>query len=255
VSACAYLSAAAWSGRLAGWGVDEFQPMTLVIVPMVWVALRERLAVVSVAVLVVNVTCLGVGAEHANNVGRALTLQIAVATTALVGLALATSVTLRIEAETGRSHDALAAHALAPGRLVLEITETGLVEQEHVVPRLSALRAHGVRISLDDFGTGYSSLAYLTRLPVDELKVDQSFVRELPAGQAAVAVVRATVSIARALGLEVVAEGVEEPHQAQALAALGCTHLQGYLFGRPAPGVRTSAVLPDQRISGTPEPA
>lgn len=521
VCACAWVSTAAWSGRLEGSGPADFPPLMLVIVPMVWLALRESLPVVSFAVLAVNVISLAVGADNATTVQRALTLQLVVATTSLVALALATSVNRRVAAETGRVHDALhdrltglpngelfadrvsqalraarqeggttgvlqlglddfgtvndslgreggdqllravawrvatdlpgsetvarlsgdhfgvlvthstpeqvaslatgllrrleapvrvrgqaiypraslglatcedglqpaeelcqdaesalrrakqagggragvkdddraarahrrlvlerelrvelanptslltvylqpvvdahrsllvgheallrwtsptlgpvpppeaveladgtglgadllrrvldvacaaagrlriainlsapqllepsvvadveralATHRLPADRLVLEITESGLVEHDHVVPRLAALRAIGVRVALDDFGTGYSSLAYLTRLPVDELKVDQSFVRELPDSRAALAVVRATVSMARSLGLEVVAEGVEHPEQAKVLREMGCTCLQGHLFGKAGPITPTPPALP-----------
>jgi len=100
---------------------------------------------------------------------------------------------------------------------------------------LSALRALGAHLEIDDFGTGYSSLSYLKRLPVETLKVDQSFVDELDSDADDVAIVRAIVGLGDSLGLAIVAEGVERRSQAVALMALGCAIAQGYLFGYPRP--------------------
>ncbi|MGM0615485.1 MAG: EAL domain-containing protein, partial [Pseudomonadota bacterium] len=123
-----------------------------------------------------------------------------------------------------------------PGRLVLEVTESLLMrDPARVRLTMLQLREHGVRFALDDFGTGYSSLSYLKRLPLDELKIDQSFVRELLADKADAAIVETTILLASSLGLKVVAEGVEEPEQLAWLKAHGCSLYQGFLFGRPAP--------------------
>jgi diguanylate cyclase (GGDEF)-like protein/PAS domain S-box-containing protein len=130
----------------------------------------------------------------------------------------------------------LAEAALAPSSLVIEVTETSLVQDaERAVSVLAELRRGGVRISVDDFGTGYSSLAYLKRLPVDCLKVDRSFVRELGPAAEDSAIVAAVVALARTVGLEVVAEGVETAEQLACLRALSCQGAQGYLFSRPLP--------------------
>jgi EAL domain-containing protein (putative c-di-GMP-specific phosphodiesterase class I) len=91
----------------------------------------------------------------------------------------------------------------------------------------------GIHLSIDDFGTGYSSLSYLRRLPAEELKIDRSFVKDIESSADALAVVDAVVKLAHALGLRVVAEGVETPHQREMLTAMGCDELQGYLFARP----------------------
>jgi EAL domain-containing protein (putative c-di-GMP-specific phosphodiesterase class I) len=104
---------------------------------------------------------------------------------------------------------------------------------QNVVPNLNLLNRIGVQISIDDFGTGYSSLAYLTSLPISELKIDRSFVRELDQKQQSAAVVTAIIALARSLGLRVVAEGVETLRQMEMLRRLGCEVMQGYLFSRP----------------------
>ena len=118
----------------------------------------------------------------------------------------------------------------------LEITETGLMKDlQGVIPALHRLNDVGVRISIDDFGTGYSSLAYLTTLPISELKIDGSFVRDLGLTPQSAAVVTAIIALARSLGLSVVAEGVENLRQMEVLHRLGCVVMQGYLFSRPLP--------------------
>jgi EAL domain-containing protein (putative c-di-GMP-specific phosphodiesterase class I) len=126
--------------------------------------------------------------------------------------------------------------ALPPEALCLEITESVLMDEESTaLTELRALKDRGVRIAVDDFGTGYSSLAYLARFPVDILKIDRSFVRDLPGSPHAVAIVTAILAMARGLGLTTVAEGVETEEQAAFLARRGCDEMQGYLFGRPVP--------------------
>ena len=123
-----------------------------------------------------------------------------------------------------------------PERLKLELTESLLLEdKEDTIVKMTALRAVGVQFSLDDFGTGYSSLAYLKRLPLDQLKIDQSFVQEMVTEPRDAAIVRAIVSLAESLELSVVAEGVETAEQRDCLARNGCHAYQGYLYGRPGP--------------------
>jgi EAL domain-containing protein (putative c-di-GMP-specific phosphodiesterase class I) len=123
-----------------------------------------------------------------------------------------------------------------PQRLELELTESQLIDDlGGVIQKMDALKALGVRISLDDFGTGYSSLNVLKRLPLDQLKIDQSFVHDLLLDHSSASIVRAIVTLGDSLHLQVIAEGVETTAQRDALVALGCTHFQGYLFGRPTP--------------------
>jgi diguanylate cyclase (GGDEF)-like protein len=135
-----------------------------------------------------------------------------------------------------RLQQALAHHQLDAAQLSCEITESVAMEDagatEKVLQRLSGL---GVRLSIDDFGTGYSSLAYLRRLPVSQLKIDRSFVQDLETSADARAIVKAVIELAHALGLEVVAEGVETEGQASVLRSRRCDKLQGYFFARPMP--------------------
>ena len=135
-----------------------------------------------------------------------------------------------------RSPRRSAESGLDPDKLWLEITESTLMSTgDASVAALAALRALGAHLEIDDFGTGYSSLSYLKRLPVETLKVDQSFVDELDCDADDVAIVRAIVGLGDSLGLAIVAEGVERRAQANALMALGCSIAQGYLFGYPQP--------------------
>ncbi len=123
-----------------------------------------------------------------------------------------------------------------PQNLVLELTESLLVDDmESTISKMTTLKAEGIGFSLDDFGTGYSSLNYLKRLPLDLLKIDQSFVRDLPTDPSDAAIVRTIISLGQSLGLTVVAEGVETEAERDFLASTGCHAYQGYLFSRPLP--------------------
>jgi EAL domain-containing protein (putative c-di-GMP-specific phosphodiesterase class I) len=147
----------------------------------------------------------------------------------------------------------LTSSGLDPARLILEITESVLVHDfEATRARLCALKAIGVSLAIDDFGTGYSSLSYLRHLPFDILKIDRSFIEQLPGEGLPLA--RSIVRIAEALQLEVVAEGVEEQSQVHELTRLGCRHAQGYLFAKPQPSETIDAMIPRGRepMKGTP---
>ncbi|WP_417067586.1 EAL domain-containing protein [Niveibacterium terrae] len=134
--------------------------------------------------------------------------------------------------------------ALAPEHLELELTESLLMENaEDVMSKLKQLKAMGVRLSIDDFGTGYSSLAYLKRLEVDRLKIDQSFVRDVPHDSEDAAIVRAVVQLGRSLRLEVIAEGVETLAHVGFLSAENCLIAQGYYYCRPVPAETFGEIL------------
>jgi PAS domain S-box-containing protein len=133
-------------------------------------------------------------------------------------------------------HNAVTTYGVPHHAIELEITENSLMKDlQNVIPALHRLNEIGVEISIDDFGTGYSSLAYLTTLPISELKIDRSFVRDLGMTPQSSAVVTAIIALARSLGLRVVAEGVESLRQMEVLHRLGCGIMQGFLFSRPQP--------------------
>ncbi len=120
------------------------------------------------------------------------------------------------------------------GRLAIEITESSLIENIDLnAKRLASLRSHGVRVAIDDFGTGYSSLSYLRDLPVDIVKLDKEFVKDIDTSQQSAAIAEAVVALARALGIMTIAEGVERKSQLQVLRAMGCDIFQGFLLGKP----------------------
>lgn len=125
-------------------------------------------------------------------------------------------------------------HAIPPENIKLELTESMLFDNiEETIESMSALKKIGIQFSLDDFGTGYSSIQYLKHLPLDELKIDQSFVRDISSNDSGRNIVRAVLAMAGALNLGVIAEGVETQQQMEILSTLGCTRFQGYLFGKP----------------------
>ena len=132
--------------------------------------------------------------------------------------------------------DAVNRHGINPTLLKLELTESLLLEDvEEIIATMTTLREIGVQFSLDDFGTGYSSLMYLKRLPLNQLKIDQSFVRDLITDVSDQAIVHTIIAMAKSLSLDIIAEGVETEEQLQFLLNKGCTCYQGYLFGRPLP--------------------
>jgi predicted signal transduction protein with EAL and GGDEF domain len=136
----------------------------------------------------------------------------------------------------GRVFDVLATTGMRPSDLELEITEGILLEDERVTTEaLRRFRAAGIRIALDDFGTGYSSLGYLKQYAVDRIKIDRAFVSQLPNDDVSVAIVRAMISLAHAMGIAVTAEGVESREQMAVLLDMDCNTFQGYLLSAPVP--------------------
>jgi EAL domain-containing protein (putative c-di-GMP-specific phosphodiesterase class I) len=143
-----------------------------------------------------------------------------------------------------RIKDILRQTGFAAELLELEVTEGTLMDHtEATLETLNALRKEGMQLSLDDFGTGYSSLSYLKRLPLNNLKVDQSFVCGLPEDGESLAIVRAIVALAKNLGFTVTAEGIETEEQARILNELECETLQGYFIGKPVPAEELSELM------------
>ncbi|QDZ28965.1 EAL domain-containing protein [Noviherbaspirillum sp. UKPF54] len=143
---------------------------------------------------------------------------------------------------------ALVASGADPALLKLELTETTILgDVDEAIGKMRALRELGIRFALDDFGTGYSSLSYLRRLPVDQVKIDQSFMRDLTGASGGGAIVQAIIGMSRTLDLQVIAEGVETQEQLAFLAAHRCRHFQGFLFGHPAPAARIEEMLATRR--------
>jgi len=151
---------------------------------------------------------------------------------------------------------ALARTGADPRRIVIELTESALVnEDDEGATQLAHLRALGVRVAIDDFGTGYSGLAYLRKLPVDMIKIDQSFVAEIVTDATASAVLFAIVQLAHVLGYEVIAEGAETGSEVDVLRTLDCDYIQGFYYAPPAPpstadviaryGLTESALVPE----------
>jgi EAL domain-containing protein (putative c-di-GMP-specific phosphodiesterase class I) len=144
---------------------------------------------------------------------------------------------------------ALSGAAVPARQLTLEVTETLIVDGPGSAEVLAAMRALGVAIAIDDFGTGWSSLGALQRHPVDVLKLDRSLVAPAGESESAAALARAVVEMAQALGLDVVAEGIEDAEQLQAMRDLGCPHGQGYVFSRPVPLAEAIALIaPAERV-------
>jgi EAL domain-containing protein (putative c-di-GMP-specific phosphodiesterase class I) len=133
---------------------------------------------------------------------------------------------------------------MPPDRLKLEITESAIIGQsDPAISTIRELRALGVAIHLDDFGTGYSALSYLHRLPLDAVKVDRAFTSSIDTEERPLHVVRAIVSLAHAIGLEVIAEGVATSQQLALLRTMGCDGGQGFFFARPATSVELESLL------------
>ena len=138
----------------------------------------------------------------------------------------------------------LAEYDLDPRWLALEITESSIMKHaEQTIQTLLDLRAMGVSLAIDDFGTGYSSLSYLKRFPVDKIKIDQSFVRDISVDPNDAAIVAAIIAMSKQLGLKTVAEGVETEAQLQFLTRLECDAYQGYLFSRAIPAADITTLI------------
>ena len=165
------------------------------------------------------------------------------------GLSVAVNVSpiqLRLPGFLPQLRALIAETGIAPTSFEIELTERVLMADDpHTQDTLATLRNLGFRLALDDFGTGYSSLSYLRSFPIDKIKIDKSFVDGLPRDKVAEALIRAIVRLGSALGMEVIAEGVETPAQRRALAAIGCRSVQGFLTGRPCAASVIDALVAD----------
>ncbi len=151
---------------------------------------------------------------------------------------------------SGIVRQALEDSALAPRYLEVELTESVMLgDSAAAEAQMAELRALGVSLSLDDFGTGYSSLGYLSRFPLDKLKIDQTFVRNITTEQRSAAIAQATIALAQGLSLSVVAEGVETIGQRDFLGLIGCDVMQGYLYSRPVPAYEMGQLLAKGRVA------
>jgi EAL domain-containing protein (putative c-di-GMP-specific phosphodiesterase class I) len=140
--------------------------------------------------------------------------------------------------------DVLQRSGIKPEKLKLELTESLVIDNiDDSVRKMNEIKALGVKFSMDDFGTGYSSLSYLSRLPFDQLKIDQSFVRTITTDQHNAAIVQTIISMAQSLGMDVIAEGVETEDQREFLDLRGCPAYQGYLYAKPTPIAELEALV------------
>ena len=183
--------------------------------------------------LVMRLACTQFGLWRSHGVGREAVLRVNVSPMQFVANNIVDTVAATLDE-----------FAIDPGAVCLEITERVVVQEIDTTRRtLARLKDIGVQIAIDDFGTGYSALTYLKSLPVDTLKIDRAFVRDLGANTRDQAIVQAIVALAHALGLGVVAEGVETATAARALLGLGCDRAQGFLLSRPVDSAAMESLL------------
>lgn len=143
----------------------------------------------------------------------------------------------KVDNFVGRFREIIGKYRLHSHALKVELTESMMVDHvEDVIAKMQMLRSSDISISLDDFGTGYSSLSYLGRFPIDQIKIDQSFVREMEKDAAMASIVRSIIMLGQSLNLSILAEGVETQQQRDLLHAQGCSLYQGYWYSKPMPG-------------------
>jgi diguanylate cyclase (GGDEF)-like protein/PAS domain S-box-containing protein len=197
-----------------------------IISPFHFISLAEETGLIlPIGQWVLDTACAQIKSWQTNELARDLTISINVSARQFYQ----TNFVVQVQTAVQR-------YAINPSQLKLELTESMLLENiEDTIATMTALKEIGIRFSLDDFGTGYSSLQYLKRLPLTQLKIDQSFVRDIVSDSSDKAIVRTIIAMAKSMEVEVIAEGVEARDQQQLLLNIGCKNYQGYLFGRPVP--------------------
>ena len=209
-------------------------PVRGLVSPAQFIPLAEETGLIlPIGLWVLETACAQLKAWQQDALTRNLTLAVNVSAKQFLQVDFVTQV-----------RSAIQSYAINPKLLKLELTETLLQESiDETIATMNVLNEIGVLFSMDDFGTGYSSLQYLRQLPLDQLKIPLSFVRDIATNLNAESIVRTIIAMARSLDLDVIAEGVETEEQRQILLKNGCTHYQGYLFGRPVPIEEFDAIL------------
>lgn len=209
-------------------------PIRGMVSPLHFIPLAEETGLIlPIGQWVLETACAQLNAWQKDDLTRDLTLSINVS-----------AKQFRQDQFVAQVQDSVAQYAINPKLLKIELTESMLLDNvDGTISTMNALKEIGIRFSLDDFGTGYSSLQYLKRLPLYQLKIDQSFVRDIAIDSSDQAIVRTIIAMAHTLNLNVIAEGVETEEQQELLLNNGCTHYQGYLFGKPAPIAQFEASL------------
>ncbi|GBG15969.1 diguanylate cyclase [Novimethylophilus kurashikiensis] len=216
------------SGRVLGAEalVRWLHPQRGVVQPQEFIPLAEESGLIlSLGQWVLEAACIELGNWRQNPLLSALTLSVNVSARQFHQANFVRQV-----------KECVRRYGVNPARLKLELTESMLLDNtDGIIASMKELKALGIQFSLDDFGTGYSSLQYLKRLPLDQLKIDQNFVRDIVKDGNDEAIVRTIIAMAQSMELDFIAEGVETEEQKQVLLSYGCTHYQGYLFSKPVP--------------------
>ena len=209
-------------------------PKRGIVSPLQFIPLAEETGlIIPIGNWVIDTACAQISSWQTNDLARDLVLAVNVSAPQFCHADFISQISAAIHK-----------HGIRPEQLKLELTESMLVKNiEETIDKMIELKKIGVRFSLDDFGTGYSSLQYLKRLPLDQLKIDQSFVRDLESDESDRAIVHTIIAMAQSLNLEVIAEGVETEYQRNQLLNKGCSYFQGYLFGKPVPIAQFDAAL------------
>ncbi|HEY8856198.1 MAG TPA: EAL domain-containing protein [Rugosibacter sp.] len=215
-------------------------PKNGLVSPLQFIPLAEETgSIVPIGLWVLNAACAQIKIWQQHEATRNLTLAVNVSARQFLHPDLVSQVNAIVQ------H-----HAIDPRGLKLELTESMLAtDVEGIIVKMNQLQATGICFSLDDFGTGYSSLQYIKRLPLNQLKIDQSFVRDIEHNPQDRAIVRTIIATAKSFNLDVIAEGVETIGQKNLLLAEGCSHFQGYLFSKPVPIFEFSQLLQDDFVT------